>query len=322
LSSIKKASDVRLNPSPTKEVFYLVIISIDADQWKRVYLANYNLRFVMIYHLTTLPEWQKAQEEGVYIPGGFETDGFIHCSDHYQIKSTANRYYRETPQLIVLEIDPNLTDAELVYENLEGGEMPYPHLYGVLLVGAVRTVHQLGHHENGDISLPEALIHPEPTLFTELLYGQPGRVFRSPTPGSSYFDPEDQVLGLYEEANIDAVVVLNPVEEHLRYSERDLLSLYKQAGIQVIYDPVPDFSAPSHGTWDDSLDRVAALVREGKNVAIHCHAGVGRTGIFTACLAQDLLGLSPEASIEWVRRFIPFAVETQFQQQYVFGHRQ
>ena len=275
----------------------------------------------MIYHLTTLPEWQKAQEEGVYIPGGFEKDGFIHCSDHYQIKNTANRYYCETPQLIVLEIDPDLCDAELVYENLEGGEMTFPHLYGVLPVSAVKVVYELGHQPNGDVSLPEALIHPEPTLFTELPFGQPGRVFRSPTPGSKYFDPEDRVLELYAAANIDVVVVLNSIEEHLRNSERELLPLYEQAGIQVIYDPVADFYAPAQGTWDASLQKVEDLIRHGKNVAIHCHAGVGRTGIFAACLAKDLLGLSAKDAIDWVRRYIPFAVETQFQQQYVFAYR-
>lgn len=276
----------------------------------------------MIYHLTTLPEWQKALNEGVYIPAGFDKDGFIHCSDHYQIKSTANRLYRDVPQLIVLEIDPLLCGAELVYENLEGGEMPYPHLYGPLPVEAVSAVFELGHEPNGDVSLPQALVHPEPELFTELPFGQPGRFFRSPTPGSKYFDPEDRVLGLYKEANISTVVVLNPVEEHLRHSDRELLPLYEQAGIEVIYDPTPDFSAPPQGTWDASIDKVAALLRDGKNVAVHCHAGVGRTGIFAACLAQDLLSLPPEAAILWVRRFIPFAVETQFQQQYVFAHRQ
>lgn len=276
----------------------------------------------MIYHLTTMPEWQKAQIEGVYTPSGFAKDGFIHCSDHYQIKSTANRYYRATPQLIVLEIDPNLTEAELVYENLEGGEMPYPHLYGTLPVSAVRMVYELGHDEDGDVRFPEALVHPEPALFTELPFGQPGRVFRSPTPGSKMFDPDDLVLTFYKEVGISAVVVLNPTEEHLRYSERDLLSLYEQEGIQVIYDPVPDFSAPPQGAWDSSLGKVAELLREGKNVAIHCHAGIGRTGIFAACLAQDILGLSPESAIAWVRRFIPFAVETQFQQRYVLAHRQ
>lgn len=276
----------------------------------------------MIYHLTTLPEWQKAQSEGVYTPALFEQDGFIHCSDHYQIKNTANRIFRETPQLIVLEIDPELTDAELVYENLEGGEMPFPHLYGQLPVRAVRQVFELGHQANGDVRLPDALIQPKPALFTELPYGQPGRVFRSPTPGSKMFDPEDQVLGLYKEAKIDVVVVLNSVEEHVRHSGRELLPLYEQAGFQVIYDPVPDFSAPPFGTWDKSLAEVEALASEGKNIAIHCHAGIGRTGIFAACLAQDLLGLSGEASIAWVRRFIPFAVETQFQQQYVYAYRQ
>lgn len=275
----------------------------------------------MIYHLTTLPEWQKALIEGIYTPKGFAQDGFIHCSDHYQIEGTANRFYRETPQLIALEIDPDLCGAPLVYENLEGGEMPFPHLYGTLPVKAVRAVHELGHLPDGRVSLPEALIHPDPKLFTELPFGLPGKAYRSPTPGSKMFDPEDRVFGLYKQAHIDVVVVLNPIEEHLRHTGRELLPRYEQAGIQVIYEPVPDFSAPPYGKWDASLEQVGELLRQGKNVAIHCHAGVGRTGIFAACLAQDLLGLSPADAIAWVRHYIPFAIDTKLQQQYVFAHR-
>ena len=51
------------------------------------------------------------------------------------------------------------------------------------------------------------------------------------------------------------------------------------------------------------------LARDGKNIAIHCHAGVGRTGMFAACLARETLGLTGEQAISWVRERILNAVE-------------
>lgn len=67
------------------------------------------------------------------------------------------------------------------------------------------------------------------------------------------FDPQDQVLNMYLGNDINTVVVLNLEEEHLRYSGRDLLKRYADAGLQVIYSPVPDFSAPETGRWDQAL---------------------------------------------------------------------
>lgn len=80
----------------------------------------------MIFHLTTSSEWERAQTLGGYTPQTFERDGFIHCSDLYQVESVANHFYREPPDLIMLAIDPAQTGIPLVYENLEGKAMNFP----------------------------------------------------------------------------------------------------------------------------------------------------------------------------------------------------
>lgn len=274
----------------------------------------------MIYHITTQPIWEQAQKNGVYIPVAYPTDGFIHCSDHYQVEDTANRFYASTPDLVVLEIDPDKLVASLVYENLEGGEMTFPHLYGHLNLDAVVSTFEFERSDDGKLKLPDSQKHPEPTLFSELPYGTPGRVFRSPTPGSRMFDPQDQVMDLYLANGINTVVVLNFEEEHLRYSGKDLLKRYAQAGLRVIYSPVADFSAPQSGHWDEALKAAVTAVQNGENLAIHCHAGVGRTGMFTAMMAHELLGTNADESIAWVRRYIPYAIDTDYQKRFVREH--
>jgi len=274
----------------------------------------------MIYHITTQTEWEQAKKNGEYIPQAFSVDGFIHCSDHYQIEDTANRFYASTPDLVVLEIDPDKLVAPLVYENLEGGEMTFPHVYGHLNLDAVVAFFEFDHSIDGKLTLPETQKHPEPTLFNELPFGAPGHVFRSPTPGSHMFDPQDQVLDLYLANNINTVVVLNSEEEHLRYSGKDLLKRYAQAGLRVIYAPVADFSAPPSGHWDQALQAAVSAVEKGENLVVHCHAGVGRTGMFTAMMAHELLGTNANESIAWVRRYIPYAIDTDYQKRFVREH--
>ncbi len=63
-------------------------------------------------------------------------------------------------------------------------------------------------------------------------------------------------------------------------------------------------------------------MKNGENLAVHCHAGVGRTGMFAAMMAHELLGTNADESIAWVRRYIPFAIDTDYQKRFVREHIQ
>jgi uncharacterized protein (DUF952 family) len=272
----------------------------------------------MIYHILSPEAWKTAQSNHGYTPQAFSKDRFIHCSGLYQVEKTANTIFYEASDLLVLEIDPQRTGIPLVYENLEGGQMTFPHLYGSPLpLESVVSVFPLQRDENGKWCLPAHMQRSKPTLITEIPYGQAGCVYRSVMPGSSMFDPQDEVFGLYLQAGIQIVVVLNTLEDIATFAGQDLLARYQQAGIEVLHAPVKDFSAPPFGAWDTVLQQTEAYIRAGRKIAIHCHAGIGRTGMFCACLAQDLPGLSPKESIQWIRQYIPAAVESEYQIQFV-----
>ena len=146
-------------------------------------------------------------------------------------------------------------------------------------------------------------------MLTELPFGLPGRIFRCPMPFSHY-DPQGDVLAELAEQEVDIVVILTEEEEWLSAIGQDLPALYDRLGFLVIPFPIPDYGVPSKTELEQMLTRTLHLARAGYNIAIHCYAGIGRTGLVAACLAKDALGLSGQAAIQWVRRYIPGAVES------------
>jgi uncharacterized protein (DUF952 family) len=88
-----------------------------------------------LFHLTSASEWAAARESGEVVPGGYATEGFVHCATAAQIEGVFERYYSAMPDPTLLRIDPaKLGDLEIKWE---GDPEPFPHVYGPLPVAAV-----------------------------------------------------------------------------------------------------------------------------------------------------------------------------------------
>jgi protein-tyrosine phosphatase len=153
-------------------------------------------------------------------------------------------------------------------------------------------------------------------VLTELPYGLPGRVFRSPMPFSAY-DPHHQLFERYRQEQVSTIVLLADDRETEKYTGRSLREYYASQGLQVIYLPIPDFSIPNRTALAGAVEQAHRLAGQGENIAIHCYAGRGRTGLFAACLARVVLGLSGEDAVAWVRRYVEGAVEVSSQSAFV-----
>lgn len=94
----------------------------------------------MIYHITAKEVLETIRTSGVYRPLSFEKDGFIHCSTRDQVIEVANRYYSGQKDLVLLEINDTLLNSMIVYENLEGGNELFPHVYSPIPISAIKNV--------------------------------------------------------------------------------------------------------------------------------------------------------------------------------------
>ena len=148
---------------------------------------------------------------------------------------------------------------------------------------------------------------------TELPFGFPGRLFRSPMPFGPY-DLHGEVYDQFCQAQITVVVLLAHEDECLYKAGRNLREWYLKEGLQVLYLPIPDFGVPPKDDLEEAVQHTIAYAQAGHNIVVHCSAGIGRTGLFMASLAKQVLGLSGEEALQWIRYSIPHAVETLEQQ--------
>jgi atypical dual specificity phosphatase len=89
-------------------------------------------------------------------------------------------------------------------------------------------------------------------------------------------------------------------------------SLLRSFGIQGRHFPIEDMGVPALGATLRLLHEMSRSIAAGVPVAVHCQAGLGRTGMLLAAylIAQ---GASPDEAIRTVRAIVPQYIQSQAQ---------
>ena len=116
-----------------------------------------SLNHKLLYHITSLSEWDLARTIGEYKPQGYDREGFMHCSYHHQLLTVAHRFYKGQDGLVILIIEPSTISNSLIEENLEGGTELYPHIYCPLPINSVIKAVAFPCDADGGFQLPDEL---------------------------------------------------------------------------------------------------------------------------------------------------------------------
>lgn len=97
----------------------------------------------IIYHITTQPEWNAAQEKGNYESASLKEEGFIHCSLQEQVPGVLERYFKGKNDLVKLTIETDKLKSQLIYEWSPSIADTFPHIYGPINTDAVVAVEKI-----------------------------------------------------------------------------------------------------------------------------------------------------------------------------------
>jgi len=133
------------------------------------------------------------------------------------------------------------------------------------------------------------------------------------------------LLAAMAAAGVAAVVNLQESGEHAHcgagLAEGSAFSYLPEtvmrAGISHLNYPFPDMTFPSFETTLKIVQMMGAFVEKGGKVAVHCHAGLGRTGCIIACHFVHAKGWGPQEAVRYVREHRVGSLQTNGQVKFV-----
>jgi protein-tyrosine phosphatase len=127
----------------------------------------------------------------------------------------------------------------------------------------------------------------------------PGRLAVLPHPrGEDWLEDE---IGEFRQMGVNVMVSALESREAAELGLSKEEEICRKNGIEFISFPIPDGGVPASPKATFELARtIQARLEAGKNVAIHCRAGVGRAPVLAACVLV-LAGIDVDAAFQGIQ---------------------
>ena len=128
-----------------------------------------------------------------------------------------------------------------------------------------------------------------------------------------------EALDAYQGAGARLLVSLLPDHELRSLGLQSLAAECEQRALPWVHCPIEDFSPPGEEferCWNAVKRQVHSALDKGEGVALHCRAGIGRTGTIAARILIER-GVPVQQAIICVRQTRPGSIETASQEAYL-----
>ena len=110
-----------------------------------------------IYKILTPDQWSAFQSDASFAGAPIDlSDGYIHFSTAEQAKETADKYFADHNDIVLLELDAEAFAENLKWEPSRGGAL-FPHLYATLSIESIQESWTMQRGSDGMFSYPDEL---------------------------------------------------------------------------------------------------------------------------------------------------------------------
>lgn len=89
------------------------------------------------FHLATKASWEEQEQSTLYVHPSLQEEGFIHTSYISELKTSYERYFSPSDELVLLGIDLTKVEAEVKTKEVSSRNALFPHIYGRLNKSAI-----------------------------------------------------------------------------------------------------------------------------------------------------------------------------------------